>query len=62
VAEVEALHQTEKQARLDVEKLNTDNKQADRSERRKFRWGIIATFVTMLIDLIVHYAKLFSVK
>jgi len=62
VAEVEALRQTEKQARLDVEKLNTENKQSDPSEWRKFRWGIIATFVTMLIDLIVHYAKLFSVK
>jgi hypothetical protein len=62
VAEVEALRQTEKQARLDVEKLNPENKQADRSEWRKFRWGIIATFVTMLIDLIVHYAKLFLVK
>jgi len=60
VAEVEALHQTEKQVRLDAEKLKTENKQADQSEWRKFRWGIIATFVTMLIDLIVHYTKFFS--
>ncbi len=47
--EVEALHQTKRQARLVVEKLNTEKKQADRSEWRMFRWGIIATVVTMLI-------------
>jgi hypothetical protein len=59
---VKALHQTEKRARLKTEQDHAEAKKAEVGEWRKFRWGIIATFVTMMIDLVVHYAKLFSVK
>ena len=62
VADVEALHQTEKERRLKTEQDHAEAKRAEVGEWRKFRWRIITTFVTMLIDLIVHYAKLFSVK
>ena len=62
VADVEALHQAEKEARLKTEQDTADAKKAEVSEWRKFRWGIITSFVTTLIDLNVHYTKLYSVK
>ena len=62
VADVEALHQTEKERRLKTEQDHADAKNAEVSEWRKFRWGIIATFVTMLIDLVAHYSHLFPGK
>jgi hypothetical protein len=55
MADVEALHQTEKEARLKTEQDHAEAKKAEVSEWRKFRWGVLATFVTILVDLISRF-------
>jgi hypothetical protein len=52
VADVEALHQTEKEARLKTEQDHADAKQAEVGEWRKFRWGIVAAVAMAGLDLL----------
>jgi hypothetical protein len=51
VADVEALHQTEKEARLKTEQDHDEAKKAEVSEWRKFKWGILAAVVMAGLDL-----------
>ena len=58
MADVEALHQTEKGARLKTEQDHVDAKKAEVCEWRKFRWGIVAAVAMAGIDLLLHFFHL----
>ena len=54
LTEIEGQHLQEKAARDKAEAEIQETKITARNEWRKFRWGIVATGFTVLLDLILH--------